>query len=162
MAAAVAAADLISKAVAVWSLEDMGPVALSNWFFLYVVYNTGSAGSVMVGSHSMQVDVLITVLAVALIALIVRAMALVDARSTRALAFVAGGAIGNLSSMLWGPDGVADFLAIRLSSNFTMIANVADLALWAGAAMLAPVALLLFRLALAERVAMLRAPVAVR
>jgi hypothetical protein len=64
---------------------------------------------------------------------------------------VAGGAVGNLLSMLFGPEGVADFLAVQLSSETTIVANVADLALWAGAAMLAPVALLLMRMARAER-----------
>jgi signal peptidase II len=160
--AVVAAADLISKAVAVRSLGDTGLVTVSDRFSLFVVYNTGGAGGAMVGPYTMHINVLVTLVAVALIAWVVEAMASVDGRSTRALAFVAGGAIGNLSSMLWGPEGVADFLAIRLGTETTVVANVADFALWAGAAMLAPVALLLFRLVRAERAAMVRVTVGAR
>lgn len=162
IAAAVAAADLISKAVAVRSLGDAAFITLADRFSLFVVYNTGSVGGMMVGPYTMQVNVLVTLVAVALIAWIVEAIASVDARATRALAFVAGGAIGNLFSMLWGPEGVADFLAIRLSGETTVVANVADFALWAGAAMLAPVALLLFRLLRTERAATVRVTVGVR
>ncbi len=157
--AAVAAVDLVTKEIATRSLGSTGLVSVSDRFSLFLVYNTGSAGGVSVGPYTMQLNVLVTVLAVALIAWVVQAMALVDSRATRALAFVAGGAVGNLASMLFGPAGVADFLGIQLSANTTIVANVADFALWAGAAMLAPVAMLLFRLARAERSSMVRVTV---
>jgi len=149
--AMVAAVDLLSKEVAVRSLGAAGVVPFSDRFSLFVVFNTGSAGGVQVGPYTWQLNVLVTLIAVGLIASVVQAMATVDRRATRALAFVAGGAVGNLLSMLFGPKGVADFLAIRLSTDTTIVANVADLALWAGAAMLTPVALLLLRMARAER-----------
>ena len=151
MTAMVAAVDLLAKEVAVRSLGSAGVVPFSDRFSLFVVFNTGSAGGVEVGPYTWQLNVLVTLLAVGLIASVVQAMAAVDRRATRALAFVAGGAVGNLLSMLFGPEGVADFLAIRLTSDTTIVANVADFALWAGAAMLAPVALLLLRMARAER-----------
>jgi lipoprotein signal peptidase len=69
----------------------------------------------------------------------------------RALALICGGAVGNLLSMLLGPEGVADFLAFRLSSNTTIVANVADFFLWGGAAMLGPVVLVLVRMVRAEQ-----------
>jgi len=148
---AVAAVDLLSKEVAVRSLGSAGVVPFGDRFSLFVVFNTGSTGGGQVGPYTWQLNVLVTLMAVGLIASVVQAMATVDRRATRALAFVAGGAVGNLLSMLFGPEGVADFLAIRLTTDTTVVANVADLALWAGAAMLAPVALLLLRMARAER-----------
>ena len=151
MTAAVAAVDLLSKDVAVRSLGSAGVVPFSDRFSLFVVFNTGSVGGVQVGPYTWHLNVLVTLVAVGLIASVVQAMATVDRRATRALALVAGGAIGNLLSMLFGPDGVADFVAIRLTADTTIVANVADLALWAGAAMLAPVALLLLRMARTER-----------
>lgn len=149
--ALVTAVDLLAKEVAVRSLGSTGVVPFSDRFSLFVVFNTGSAGGVQVGPYTWQLNVLVTLLAVGLIASVVQAMAAVDRRSTRALAFVAGGAVGNLLSMLFGPEGVADFLAIRLSGETTIVANVADFALWTGAVMLVPVALLLLRMARAER-----------
>ncbi len=152
MTAAVAAVDLLVKDVAVRSLGSDNVVAFTDRFSMFVVFNTGSAGGVQIGPYTWHLNVLVTLLAVGMIASVVQPMASVDRRATRALAFVAGGAVGNLLSMLFGPDGVADFLAIRLTADTTIVANVADLALWAGAAMLAPVALTLFRLARIERV----------
>ena len=149
--AVVVAVDLIAKDVAVRSLGSTGVVPFSDRFSLFVVFNTGSAGGVQVGPYTWQLNVLVTVLAVGLIASVVQAMAAVDRRATRALALIAGGAVGNLLSMLFGPEGVADFLAIGITSDTTIVANLADFALWTGAAMLAPVALLLYRLARAER-----------
>jgi hypothetical protein len=52
--------------------------------------------------------------------------------------------------------GVADFLAVRLTDDLTMVANVADLFLWSGALALIPVGATLVRMARAERAA--RAP----
>ena len=78
-------------------------------------------------------NVFVTVLALGLVLSVVRAMASVDSRSTEALGLVSGGALGNLASIVAGPKGVADFLAVRLTDETTMIANVADLFLWAGA-----------------------------
>ena len=151
MTAAVAGIDLVAKEIAVRSLGSTGLVAFSDRFSLFVVFNTGSAGGVQVGPYTWQLNVLVTLLAVGLIASVVQAMAAVDRRATRALSLVAGGAVGNLLSMLFGPEGVADFLGIRLTSETTIVANVADFALWTGAVMLAPIALLLLRLARAER-----------
>ena len=68
-----------------------------------------------------------------------------------ALGLVSGGALGNLASIVAGPKGVADFLAVRLTQNVTMVANVADLFLWSGALMLIPVAITVLRMARAER-----------
>ena len=149
--AVVAAVDLLSKEIAVRSLGSHGLVSLSDRFSLFVVFNTASAGGVEVGPYTWELNVLVTGLAVGLIASVVQGMAAVDRRATLALALVAGGAVGNLLSMLFGPAGVADFLAIRVSEDTTIVANLADLALWAGAMLLVPVAALLIRMARAQR-----------
>jgi len=150
LTAVVAAVDLLSKEVAVRSLGSNGLVPLTERFSLFVVFNTASAGGVEIGRYTWELNVLVTALAVGLIASVVQGMASVDRRATWALALVAGGAVGNLLSMIFGPEGVADFLAVRVSGDTTIVANVADLALWAGASMLAPVAMALLRKARAE------------
>ena len=151
IAALVLAADLVAKDVAVRALGLTSHVLLTDRLSLFVVYNTGSAGSLSVGPYTWQLNVMVTLLAVGLIASVVRPMAMVDGRATPALACIAGGALGNLASLLWGPDGVADFVAIRVYGDTTVVANLADFALWGGAILLAPVALLLFRLTRVER-----------
>lgn len=158
LTAVVAAADLLSKDIAVRSLGETGLVPISERFSLFVVFNTGTAGGLQIGPYTWQLNVLVTLLAVGLIASVVTAMTAIDRRATPALALVAGGAMGNLLSMLFGPEGVADFLAIRLSGDTTIVANVADFALWTGAIMLAPVAMRLIRMVRAERAGLRRVP----
>jgi signal peptidase II len=150
LTAGVAAVDLLSKEVAVRSLGSDGVVSLSDRFSLFVVFNTASAGGVEIGPYTWELNVLVTALAVGLIASVVHGMASVDRRATLALALVAGGGVGNLLSMMFGPEGVADFLAVRMLGDTTIVANVADFALWAGASMLVPVAIVLIRKARAE------------
>ena len=154
----VAAVDLLSKDIAVRSLGSHGLVSLSDRFSLFVVFNTASAGGVDIGPYTWELNVLVTALAVGLIASVVQGIASVDRRATYALALVAGGAVGNLLSMIFGPEGVADFLAVRVSGDTTIVANLADFALWTGASMLAPIALVLIRKARAES----RAPASAR
>lgn len=147
----VAAIDLVTKAVAVFALGEHDVIPITEWFSLFVVYNTASAGSIHLGPLTAQINVLITCIAVGLIVSVVPALSAIDTRSVRALSLICGGAVGNLFSMLLGPEGVADFLAFRLSSNTTLVANVADFFLWGGAAMLGPVVLVLIRMVRAEQ-----------
>jgi signal peptidase II len=148
--------DLLTKEIAVRSLGETGLVTLTERLSLTLVWNTGAAGGVSIGPFTWLLNVVVTVLALGLVVSVVRAMAAVDSRSTMALGLVSGGALGNLASIVAGPHGVADFLAVRLTDDLTMVANVADLFLWVGAATLAPVAVTLVRLARAEKAASVR------
>ncbi|BAH40059.1 MAG TPA: hypothetical protein DGD08_12085 [Gemmatimonas aurantiaca] len=144
-------ADLCTKEAAVRSLGEYGFVSLTDRFALMLVWNTGSAGGISIGPFTTELNVIITLLAMGLVLSVVRPMAAVDPRATLPLALVSGGAAGNLLSMLWGPPGVADFIGIRLTKDTTIVANVADFALWTGALLLAPVAMTLVRLVREER-----------
>lgn len=150
-AAAACAFDLATKEVAVRALGSTGYVELTDRLALMLVWNTGSVGGSMVGALTWQLSAVMTVLAIGLVMSVVGPMAAFDRRAVPALGLVSGGAIGNLASMMAGPPGVADFIGIRLSCDLTMVANVADFALWGGAALLVPVALTLVRLVRAER-----------
>jgi signal peptidase II len=150
VAAIAAGADLLTKQAAVSMLGDR-VIPLLDRLSLMLVWNTGSAGGVMVGPYTWQLNVITTVMALVLITSVASALIAVDRRATLALGLIAGGAIGNLASMLAGPEGVADFLALQLSSELTIVMNVADLALWLGALSLAPVVVTLVRAIRAER-----------
>ncbi len=132
-------ADLVSKEAATVALGSDRVVPLLERLSLMLVYNTGSAGGVMIGPYTWHVNVLATAAAILLITSAAKALIAVDRRATLALGLVAGGAAGNLASMLLGPEGVADFLAIALGADTTIVVNGADLALWAGALLLMPV-----------------------
>jgi len=148
-----ASVDWLSKLVAVQTLGVGEDAPLWDRFSLLVTYNMGGAGGVMVGPYTWHVNVLVTGFALAMITIIVRQLAVVDARSTIALGMVAGGAIGNMGSMLTGPEGVADFFAVRVSDEMTIVMNGADAFLWSGALLLVPVVVRLLQAIRAERIA---------
>jgi signal peptidase II len=153
-AAAIAAGlDLLTKEIATRSLTDGRMVDLTNRLSLMLVYNTGTAGGFNIGPFTFALNVLVTIGAIAMILRIVRPLAAVDPRAAMSLGLLTGGAIGNLSSMLVGPAGVADFLALELGNSATVVMNVADLMLWGGALMLVPVVARLISLVRLERAA---------
>jgi signal peptidase II len=137
--------DLGSKQVATALLGAYGEVPLAQRLTLLLVYNTGNAGGGTIGPFTWHVNVALTVLAVSLMAAVVAPLAQVDRLATYALGTVSGGALGNLASLLFGPPGVADFLGVQLSDDVMVVANLADVALWFGALLLAPVALSIVR-----------------
>jgi len=151
VAAGAGLTDWVTKLLAVTYLPDHA-VTLGDRFALLLVYNTGAAGGVSWGPYTWWINVCVTAFAVLMISAIVGQLAKVDRRATWALGLVAGGATGNLVSMLVGAEGVADFLAFRFAGG-AVVANVADFALWGGALLLVPVVLSLVRAIRAERAA---------
>lgn len=151
IAVAATATDLMTKEAAVRLLGNTGFVTITDRLSFTLVWNTGTAGGLMLGPGTWFLNILITVLALGLVLSVVRPMAAYDARSTMAMGLVSGGAIGNLLSMVAGPRGVADFIGVRLTEDTTMVANVADLFLWSGALLLVPVGMTLYRMAKVER-----------
>lgn len=151
LASIAGAADLVTKGIATAFLANDKVVPLAERFFLTLVYNTGSAGGISIGPFTGSLNVLVTVIAIIMVARIVAPLAAVDARATLPLALVSGGAFGNLASMLVGPQGVADFFAVQLTSTTTIVMNLADLLLWSGALLLGPVIATLVRAMRAER-----------
>ncbi len=149
-------ADLITKQWAVTSLADRA-IPLVDWFSLFLVFNTGAAGGVSLGPYTWLINLVGTAATVAMVVAVVLPLAKVDARASAAMGMVAGGALGNLASLLGEARGVPDFLALRISDAY-VIFNIADVGLWAGAAVLVPVTLGLVRIIRAERRGLVRVP----
>ncbi|MGV3708301.1 MAG: signal peptidase II [Gemmatimonas sp.] len=149
VAAGAGLIDWLTKAMAVHFLSDATHM-LADRFALMLVFNKGAAGGVTLGPGTWLLNVCVTAFSVLVISLVVRPLAAVDRRASVALGLVAGGAMGNLMSMVAGPEGVADFLAFRIGEN-AVVANVADFALWIGAVLLVPVVRTLIRAIRAER-----------
>lgn len=133
-------AGLLDWATKFWAVNYLASNThlFGDHFALYLVYNKGGAGGASWGPYTWIINVCVTVVSIIMISLVVGPLAKVDRRATWALGLVAGGATGNLVSMIAGEEGVADFLAFRFS-NSAVVANVADLALWSGALLLIPV-----------------------
>jgi lipoprotein signal peptidase len=159
LALAAAAVDLASKALAAHHLADDRAVLLGDRFALLLVYNTGVTGGASIGPWTLPVNLAVTCLALGLITMIVVPLGRVERRAPLALGLIAGGALGNLASMVGGPPGVADFLAWR-TGDYAIVFNVADIALWSGALLLLPVVRHLARAIRHERAASRRAALA--
>jgi len=141
--------DLLTKQWATNAL-DQGAIVLSQWFSLMLVFNTGAAGGVSLGPYTWLINVVGTIFTIALVASVVVPLARVDRRSVLAMGLIAGGAAGNLASLFVEPRGVPDFLALQIPGA-VVVFNVADVALWGGAAVLAPIVWSLVLAVRAER-----------
>ncbi|HEX6052662.1 MAG TPA: signal peptidase II [Gemmatimonadaceae bacterium] len=135
IAALVALGDLITKQVAVWWVGALHPNVSSAVQF-GVVHNDKGAFGLTAGAYTFQVSLALTLAAIVLIIPVARDLAKVDGRAPAALGLIAGGAIGNLVSLLVTPAGVVDFIAIQRADGAGIVLNVADLAAYAGVAML--------------------------
>lgn len=131
------AADLVTKHWAIGSLTDRF-VGLADGVAMFLVYNTGAAGGVSLGPQTWLINVVGTALTILLVAGVVVPLAHFDRRAPLAMGLVAGGAMGNLASLIGEPRGVPDFLAVRLPEAW-LVFNVADIGLWLGAGLLVPV-----------------------
>lgn len=136
--------DLLTKHWAIGSLTDRF-VGLADGIALFLVYNTGALGGVSLGPHTWLLNVTGTALTILLVAGVVLPLAHFDRRAPLAMGLVAGGALGNLSSLIGEARGVPDFLGVRLSEAW-IVFNIADVGLWVGAAVLLPVIVGLVRL----------------
>ncbi len=142
-------ADLATKEMAVRVLANQTFV-LSDWFSFLLVFNTGAAGGVSLGPYTWLINILATLFTVALVSSVVVPLTRVDSRAVLAMGLIAGGAAGNLTSLAVESRGVPDFLAMQIP-NAVVVFNIADVALWAGAAVLMPVTLGLVRAVRDER-----------
>ena len=137
------AADLLTKGWAVSALSS-GSVVLSDSFALMLVFNSGLAGGASIGALTWPVNVVTTIASILLVSSVVYPLAQVAPRATLAMGLIAGGAAGNLSSLIAEPRGVPDFLALHVGRS-ALVFNVADVALWVGAGILVPITIGLLR-----------------
>jgi lipoprotein signal peptidase len=144
IATLVALGDLLTKQVAVWWVGALHPQVSSTVRF-GVVHNDKGAFGLTAGDYTFELSLALTLAAIALIVPVARDLAKVDGRAPAALGLIAGGAIGNLVSLLLTPAGVVDFIAIQRADGAGIVLNVADLAAYAGVAMLMRTAALVIK-----------------
>lgn len=136
IATLVALGDLMTKQVAllwVGTLEARASAALR----FGVVHNDKGAFGISAGAYTFELSLALTLATIVLIVPVARDLARIDERAPSALGLIAGGAIGNLVSLLLTPAGVVDFIAIQRADGAGIVLNVADIAAYAGVALLA-------------------------
>jgi signal peptidase II len=131
-------ADVITKAIAVYSLQPRGfphPL-IGEWVRLTLVYNPGAAFGLSVGSWSRVFFIALTCVAVPVLWRLYKATRPFDNVRVLALALVMAGALGNVLDRLRSAEGVVDFLDIGIGTMRWPTFNVADIAVTTGALLL--------------------------
>ena len=135
IATLVALGDLLTKQVALLWVGSLEP-RVTGVLRFGVVHNDKGAFGLTAGDYTFELSLALTLAALVLIVPVARDLARIDDRSSAALGLIAGGAIGNLVSLLLSPAGVVDFIAVQRADGAGIVLNVADVAAYAGVAML--------------------------
>jgi signal peptidase II len=135
----VVISDIITKAVAVATLSPQGiprPVIgeVLRWT---LVYNPGAAFGLYLGSYSRWIFLTLSVAALIILWRMYRQTASGDVTRTLAVALVSSGALGNLIDRVRHEYGVVDFIDVGIGASRWPTFNIADMAVSAGAFLLA-------------------------
>jgi signal peptidase II len=137
--ALVAVLDVATKAIAVRELvpQRVPHPVLGEFVRFTLVYNPGAAFGLHVGPQSRWIFTGLTIIALVILGRLFLATRPGDVPRVLALALVCAGAIGNLLDRLRSELGVVDFLDVGFGDSRWPTFNVADMAVSAGAVLLA-------------------------
>lgn len=133
----VLALDLITKAWIVqnFTLYQITPI-LGDFFRLTYTHNPGAAFGINIGEHSRIFFLVLSLVALGVLAYLYRITPARDRLRLLAVALVAGGAVGNIVDRIRYERGVVDFLDVGIGSYRWPVFNVADMAVSVGAVLL--------------------------
>jgi signal peptidase II len=131
--------DVVTKLIAVDALRPMRVPreVFGEWVRLTLVYNRGAAFGLHLGPYSRWIFLVLTIIALVILARLYRAAKEEDTIRVTALGLVCAGAIGNLLDRIRSPLGVVDFLDMGVGDVRWPTFNVADIAVSVGAMLLA-------------------------
>ena len=133
-AVAVVVADFATKLIAESYLARRLPLTvLGDFVQLRLVYNEGAAFGLHVGDNSRWIFLGLAVIALFVLASLVRSTRPGDHFRLLSLALVCGGAVGNLIDRIRSAQGVVDFVDVGIGSWRWPTFNVADSAITIGA-----------------------------
>jgi signal peptidase II len=137
--AVVAVLDVLTKAIAVerLGLQRVPHDVIGDVVRFTLVYNPGAAFGLHLGPQSRWIFTALTIIALVILGRLYAATLAGDHPRVIALALVCAGAIGNLLDRLRSSLGVVDFLDVGLGDARWPTFNVADMAVSAGAVLLA-------------------------
>jgi signal peptidase II len=137
--AGVALLDVATKAIAVRELipQRVPHDLIGSVVRFTLVYNPGAAFGLHVGPQSRWIFTALTIVALVILGRLYVATTRGDMPRVLALALVCAGAVGNLFDRLRSDLGVVDFIDVGLGDSRWPTFNVADMAVSAGAVLLA-------------------------
>ncbi len=129
--------DVLTK---LWVVQRFGlyeqvPI-LGDWVRLTYTHNPGAAFGIHVGEHSRIFFLVLSIVALGVLAFIYRSTPASDRLRVVALSLVAGGALGNILDRIRYERGVVDFLDVGIGPHRWPVFNVADMAVSTGAILL--------------------------
>ncbi len=136
--AGVVLLDLLTKQFAVRALPPGQQVpVVGDYFSLLFIQNPGVAFGISLGPYGQWLMIGLSLVALIALGAMYRQTAAADRRRLLAMALIWGGAIGNLADRLRSTRGVVDFLVFQYRDWQSPVFNVADVAVTAGAVLLA-------------------------
>jgi len=137
--AVVALFDVATKAIAVQALlpQRVPHPLIGDVVRFTLVYNPGAAFGLHVGPQSRWIFTALTIVALVILGRLYLATTRGDVPRVLALALVCAGALGNLFDRLRSDLGVVDFIDVGFGDSRWPTFNVADMAVSAGAVLLA-------------------------
>ncbi len=135
----VVLADIITKAIAVYSLlpQRVPHEVIGDTLRFTLVYNPGAAFGLHLGSYSRWIFMVLTIGALVILGRLYRATRDGDLVRTLAIALVCSGAVGNLIDRIRSARGVVDFIDVGIGDSRWPTFNIADMAVSTGAFLLA-------------------------
>jgi lipoprotein signal peptidase len=131
----VALGDYLTKAAAERFLAGDAAVYF-DWLRLTLVHNHAGAFGWTMGAYTWQLNLALTLGAIVFVLKVSRDLAGFDRTAPCALGLIVGGAMGNFASLLLPPGGVVDFIALDFGAGAGLVLNLADLAAYAGLALI--------------------------
>ncbi len=136
--AALTIGDWFTKALVERFMEPYQQIDLiGDYLRLTYIFNPGAAFGIHLGDASRAVFLLLSLVALVALAAMYRLTAAHDRTRLTAIALIVGGALGNLIDRVRHEHGVVDFLDIGVGTVRWPVFNIADIAVTAGAIVLA-------------------------
>jgi signal peptidase II len=124
---------LVQRYLLVYEQRDI----IGEYLKLTYIHNTGAAFGIQLGPYSRQIFLLLSLVALVALAMMYYYTPLADKLRLASIALICGGAVGNLLDRVRSDRGVVDFLDIGIDNIRWPVFNVADMAVTAGAIILA-------------------------
>ncbi|MEN8376729.1 MAG: signal peptidase II [Gemmatimonadota bacterium] len=138
IAAAIALVDWVSKALIQRFMDPYQQVdVIGEYVRLTYIFNPGAAFGIHLGDASRLVFLLLSVTALVALVTMFHLTPAHNSRRLTAIALIVGGAVGNLLDRVRHAHGVVDFLDVGIGGVRWPVFNVADVAVTAGAVLLA-------------------------
>lgn len=124
---------MVQRYLLVYEQRDI----IGEYLRLTYIHNTGAAFGIQLGPYSRQIFLVLSLVALVALAMMYYYTPIVDKLRLASIALICGGAIGNLIDRVRSANGVVDFLDVGVGTVRWPVFNVADMAVTAGALILA-------------------------